>query len=228
MSGSMQDGEMQEMQSSEQAKQLQEMLEQDEEFQQLTEELASQGFNQTDFSYSQKSETAQTATQFENLEGEKVNITANVKNETVTDVKLETDEERSYWWFLLLPAIGALAFLMLRKKTEQVVDEIVPPFDYREKALKMLADAQKLFDAGEFKDAYGRASEALRLYYSYKFDVGKELTATDTLWLLKKHKQPHTNAQKCLNLCGLVEFAKYQPNKRDFNAIINLARKEIV
>ena len=39
--------------------------------------------------------------------------------------------------------------------------------------------------------------------------------------LLKKKKKLYSGVQKCLNLCGLVEFAKYKPNLELLGVIIS-------
>ena len=101
------------------------------------------------------------------------------------------------------------------------------PINFRKEAMNMLAEAQELFEKNQHKDAYAKASEALRFYYMHKLKSKKELTSTETFRLLKSNNMDHNNAQKCLNLCGLVEFARYKPNKRDFNQILSLAREEI-
>ena len=40
-------------------------------------------------------------------------------------------------------------------------------------------------------------------------------------------KKKYSDTQKCLNLCGLVEFAKYKANKEDFDEIVKLAEDVI-
>jgi len=99
--------------------------------------------------------------------------------------------------------------------------------DYHAEARKKLDKAKELFKHGQEKDAYSLVSEAIRFFLSHKLGLGKELTATECIRLLKSRKQGHIKVQKCLNLCGLVEFAKYKPDQKDFSEITGLAEKII-
>lgn len=230
VSGSMQDGEIQEMemQSTETQEKLQEMLEQDPRFQEYEKELLESGYNRTEFSYEQNPEDISAQMQYMDSENNTATITAEFRNETITDVELEQENNNRWWIFFIIAAAALALFFLTRKKQEQAVDEVVPEvFDYRGEALKMLGEAKALFSRQLYKDAYGLASEALRLYHSYEHGDGREMTATDTIRLLKMQEVPHENTQKCLNLCSMVEFAKYKPNAKDFNAIISYAKKEI-
>ena len=101
------------------------------------------------------------------------------------------------------------------------------PINFRKEALKLLKEAKTLFNNKKEKDAYGKAAESIRFYYSYKLGIKTELTNTDLVKKLKNHKIQYNNTQKCLNLCGLVEFAKYRANKQDFDKIIRLAESII-
>jgi len=231
ISGEMQDGDMEELSSTRDLdeQELQELLQNDSKYQELSQSLEQKGFNQTEFSYAEKDGQASTSTTFENEIGEQLNITAKVQNETVTDVELEDGKKKSYWWLAIaLAAIAGTLIFLFRKKPELVAEIQEPPFDYIAHAQGMLEEAQRLFAQKQYKDAYGRASEALRLYYSHKHGTGRELTATEAVKLLRSKEVPYDNARLALNLCGMVEFAKYRPNQKDFSAIINKARKEIV
>ena len=91
----------------------------------------------------------------------------------------------------------------------------------------MLEEAKQLFKKGHEKDAYGKAGEAIRFYYSYKLDIKTELTNYELIKHLKKKKIKFDSTKKCLNLCGLVEFAKYKTNKKDFMDIARLCENLI-
>jgi HEPN domain-containing protein len=163
------------------------------------------------------------------------NISADIINETVTGIELEREtdhKDNTFWWLVLFISLLVASYLIYHysfRKGESVVEEIKEeiPFDYYEEAIKLLEMAESLFNRKKYKDAYGKASEALRLYYSHKLGIKEEITTTETIRLLKKNKVPYENTQKCLSLCSLVEFAKYKPNKKDFDEILSLAKKEI-
>jgi len=46
-------------------------------------------------------------------------------------------------------------------------------------------------------------------------------------YLKKLEYNKITYAKKCISLCGLVKFAKYQTSKEDFGKIMELALKMI-
>ena len=96
----------------------------------------------------------------------------------------------------------------------------------------LIAEAKKIVAAATgmhklAKEAYGKASESLRLYYSYELGVKKEITSFELIQELRRRELENKQVQECLNLCGLVEFAKYKPNKRDFTKIVNQAKELI-
>lgn len=83
----------------------------------------------------------------------------------------------------------------------------------------MLEKARRLFDKGEHKDAYMLAGQALRLYLGYKNSLTRETTNDELIAYLKKRRKPFRKAKECLDLCSLVEFARYEANRRDFERI---------
>ena len=96
------------------------------------------------------------------------------------------------------------------------------------KAEKLLNEAQELFDAKREKDAYEKASYAVRFYFSRFYNTCKEMNSTELNNMLRKHK--HKDSEKVkgtLSLCGMVEFAKYNANKKDFEKIMKNARNKI-
>ena len=53
------------------------------------------------------------------------------------------------------------------------------------------------------------------------------MTNSELIEYMKEKKIPFEKIQHCLNLCGLVEFAKYKANRKDFDEIIDIAEKII-
>lgn len=134
----------------------------------------------------------------------------------------------AFWVSLFtLVIFNAIIFVGLHIKKKEKKQEIIEvkakkPIDYKKIALKHIEDAKKLFNEKKYKDAYAMASYGLRFFYSHKLELKTELTAYETLKLIKT-KEEHDTAQECLDLCGLVEFAKYQPNEKDFKRIVDSA-----
>jgi len=238
ISGNMQDGKMNSLSktSTEDEKKFKQMLNNSKDYKKFEQELKAQGFNQSDLTYNTKGNTTNVESLFKNSKNETANISARIFNETVTKVRLEQQKKKNYWYLFILLFILLLSLVLYlyrfytkkNTKNNNVVEKEQKPFDYFTHSKEMLDKASKYYDEKRYKDAYECASKALRLYFSYKYGSGKEITSTEAIKLLKSKKKPFTNVQKCLNLCGLVEFAKYKPNKKDFDDIVRRAKKEIV
>ncbi len=249
VSGSMQDGEMQDMQKQSSAadKQMMEQMQQDPEFQKMQQELSEQGFNQSKPmpSFERDGNQTELTMEYQDAEGERAEITTKFENQTVTSVEMERDvkkedeeEEENEWYrklpgiLLMLAGIALVTYAIMKvnkKKASQgnAMTDHEKPINHRKEAKKMLAEAQKLFAEDKRKDAYEMASQAVRLFYSHKFGYRKELTNSQTVDALKKHGGGHKDVQKCLNMCGMVEFAKYSANKKDFSEIIRIAEEAV-
>jgi hypothetical protein len=133
---------------------------------------------------------------------------------------------------LIIPLIGLLSWYFyakyFRKPVMELNNEVIPekPVDYTGEARKMIAEAKKLFDLKREKDAYEKVSQAVRFYFSHRLDIRKELINSELLHQLKE-THLHDKAKECLELCGLVEFAKYRANRTDFSKIIDIAENLI-
>ena len=240
--GDMKDGKMENMesQSSLESQKMQDLMKNNSEFQDMQKELSEMGFNKTDFDYKSVNNKTQATMTYENELGEKANITAQIQNETIKKIDLNNPNDKKkkklFFWialiWIILFSLSLWYYLSKKygwnkKQSNLITTKPEKPFDYTSESNKLLKNAETKFKQKKYKDAYGLASESLRLFCSYKHDVKKELTATETIKLLKKKRKPFTNSQKCLNLCGLVEFAKYEPNKKDFSAIVGCVKKEL-
>jgi len=160
-------------------------------------------------------------------------VTAKFKDDEIVEVTLEKPSTYWYRWAILI-LIFTLAtwfiynkYFNIPKIKEKLEQRITKPIDYKKEALKLLERARRLFSENREKDAYGKAAQAIRFFYSYKIGSKIQITNSDLINLLKKNKIPYDKTQKCLNLCGLVEFAKYQANKKDFDKIAELGEKII-
>jgi hypothetical protein len=227
LSGKMQDGNMTSLKSSLDEERLKQLLSQDPKFKQYAEQLMREGYNMTAFDYKQQGNETDTKTSFQDPAGQTANISAEVTNSTVSNVKLEQQRKRWYLWLIPLAVliVAASVLLIRRKAVPAVIAE--KPFDYRAEAGRLLDESKQSFEDRRYKDAYGKAGEAVRLFYSWDLGICKELTSTETINLMKKQKKPYKDLQNALNLCGMVEFAKYEPNSKDFDEIISVAEKAI-
>ena len=232
MRGSMENGNLTKLTktTSMNDKNIMDMLQQNPEFQKYNQQLQNQNFTQQIPEIQRDGNTTQVRVPYMNEDNETAAIKATIENNEITKVELEY-KRKSFWWLFLLIPMVILGYLLYKKKfSKQIITEIKhkeKPIDYKKEALNMLNIAKQLFNKKKFKDAYGKASEAIRFYYSHKLNIKTELTNYELIKQLKKSKIRYAKTQTALNLCGLVEFAKYKPNEKDFHQIISIAEKII-
>jgi len=238
MEGRMEDGEITELhnQTAEDRQQMLDTLNQSEKFQDFQEQLSNEGFNQTNISFNQNGNDTTVEIEYKNEKNETAMIQAEFEDEELKEVRLEKQEDLP-WYLLLLGVlipVFIISWFIYRKyvmKKPVVANKKMPiiskPFDYRSKANRLLNDAKRDFEQELFKDAYGKAGQSLRLFLSYFHDVKEEMTNDEMIRYLKNLKKPSDHIKQCLDLCSLVEFAKYSANESDFSKIIQVTTKVI-
>ena len=240
LKGEMENGTMKNLMSltQEEKNKILNALRQNKQFQELNKKLNQRGFNQSGVKFDQVSANhTKIEINYQNKLGEAKKITADYINQKIENITLEEEKEkRDNWWFLLLiPVLIGLIWIYKKYFKKSEITEIAPemkieePIDYRKEAKKMIAKAEKLFKNKKEKDAYEKVSQAIRYYFSNKLKIKKEITNTELLKILEIKKfRNYKEIKSCLDLCTLVEFAKYKANKKDFEKIISIAKKVIV
>lgn len=245
LKGEMENGTMKSImsQNSENVRDMLKQLGQNAQFQNYERQLAKSGFNQSmqPIINQASQERTEITAPYKNGAGEERKITADYVNGTLQKVSLErsaVEENRNndYLRLFLLAIMAALGWTIyskLKRKAKgqaiiAVERKIETPLDYAKEAEEMIAEAEKLFGIRREKDAYEKVSQAVRFYYSHKLGLnGREITNTALLAALKSGKL-HSDVRECLSMCGMVEFAKYEPNAEDFGKISGSARKFIL
>lgn len=166
-------------------------------------------------------------------------------NGTIQNVTLEStpeqkkEEGNTLWWLLLLIIIALVIigwFIYARYSNKEPLQEHIPVVskysvvDYVTEARRMVEEAEELFTNSRDKDAYEKVSQALRFYFARKFGIKKELLNTELNTILcgKEDTNTYSSVKECLDLCGMVEFAKYKANKDDFGKIVTMAKAVII
>ncbi len=152
------------------------------------------------------------------------NITAEYVNGEVKDVKVEGS---SKWWIIciiVLITVIALIMMVFYRKEYEISNEVKQE-DYVERTKNMLLEAEKFFEEGKEKDAYSKISQAIRFYFINLLGLRREITNTELIYYLKKSGIDVEDVERCLNLCSYVEFARYRAKKKDFEEVLNTARR---
>ncbi len=238
LQGRMENGTLQEVQkqTAEDREQMLETLNQSQQFQEYKNQLNQEGFNQTAVSFHQQGNETTVQIDYQNQKNETATITAEFEDKQLQEVRL-SKEEPIHMLFWLIPVIGFLViliiFLYYRYFIKQHQDSNSPaqplkkPFDYKKEARKLLLAAEQLYKEKKYKDAYGKAGQALRLYLSYEHGLKREVTNDEVIRFLKNKQYPYQQIKHCFDLCSLVEFAKYQANNTDFDQIKTTVGKTI-
>jgi len=213
---------------------LRDMLEKDPQFQALNNQTLGKNFSRMDTTFqfpvdnksSFKVEYKNELNQTENITG-KIDFTG-----TVTELRLASENNDGSWWpWVLFALVLALALHRLLRKLSKKnlapakLDE-TGPFDYPAHAKRLLKKARRTYSKGNRREAYSIVSEALRLYFKHVLKSPDELTDLEVVRMLERGDHAKTElTAECLNLCGLIKFARYKPGKEDFTRIIDLAER---
>ena len=104
-------------------------------------------------------------------------------------------------------------------------------YNYLSDVESLLDDANSLYRNSHVKDAYEKLSQSIRVFYSHKLNLEKELVTSDLLPLMKNFKKSEKSLiEKTLHLSDMIEFAKHSDDNSDFQQIIeqfsNIVKKE--
>jgi hypothetical protein len=116
-----------------------------------------------------------------------------------------------------------------KKKISKMPKIIKQPkkFDYVLVSNDLIKEAKKNFDEEQYKDAHSKIIQAIRLVLSYELHLNKEITNEDILLHLDATVYPVTDIENCFKQSSLVEFARHESNKNEFDKMINLAEELI-
>jgi len=103
--------------------------------------------------------------------------------------------------------------------------------DYLVEVESLLTRATNLYQQNNVKDAYEKLSQSIRLFYSNKLELEKEIITSDLLPLMKRFsKHEKSLVEESLHLSDMIEFAKHIENDKKFEQIISefskIIRKE--
>ncbi|WP_292368864.1 hypothetical protein [Methanoregula sp. UBA64] len=167
-------------------------------------------------------------------------VNATVENGNVTQVSLGLNEKGPDYLLIAIIAVvlviaAVCAWLIWRrlKARKPVLPAVVSPLrptpvplDYRKEALRLLAEAEAAYGRHEFRDAYGLAGRAARVFLSYYHGDRRELTNAELVSVLAASRRPGAEViGTILERTSDVEFAKGMPDDTEFAAIIRQIRE---
>ena len=180
----------------------------------------------------------------ENTEEELFQQTTHIKD-VIVDSNFEPNytiqEQQEYPLFEILTSIIlSLAHVSIlyylnkyyRKPVKQIPAlSINQKYNYLSDVESLLDDANSLYRNSHVKDAYEKLSQSIRVFYSHKLNLEKELVTSDLLPLMKNFKKSEKSLiEKTLHLSDMIEFAKHSDNNSEFEQIIeqfsNIVKKE--
>ena len=150
----------------------------------------------------------------------------------ITDVQIirpNQDFAVDYLWIIPIILLAIAVGMVLIKKFTNNKTKVITPMvqeisvdnhttiNYLDITNQILADSKKLYEEKMYKDAHEKFGYAIRFYYSHHFKLSKEITSIETLQILRKNNVKDFDLiLDCLNLCGMIEFAKQEPDEKTF------------
>ena len=93
--------------------------------------------------------------------------------------------------------------------------------DYLAEVESLLNHATSLYRQNNIKDAYEKLSQSIRLFYSNRLELEKELITSDLLPLMKRFDSHEKSlVEESLRLSDMIEFAKHIEKDNKFEQII--------
>jgi hypothetical protein len=209
-------------------------LRNDPQFQEYEQQLIKEGYVEQTIQYTTEQNNTSILIEYQNEDFQTSKITGDFQNDELVSVKLDKENGNQFdiLPLLIVVLIGiTTAFLYLKLRVKKPIPnkpltQLIPQkrFDYLLESNKLLQEGKENFKRQEFKDAYGKVGQAIRLFLSYKLNLKKEITNEDLLRFLKNTDYPVKDIENCLWKSSLVEFAKSKPNKNEFEEMVVLAK----
>ena len=175
-------------------------LHNDPQFQEYEQQLIKEGYVEQTIQYTTEQNNTSILIEYQNEDFQTSKITGDFQNDELVSVKLDKENGNQFdiLPLLIVVLIGiTTAFLYLKLRVKKPIPnkpltQLIPQkrFDYLLESNKLLQEGKENFKRQEFKDAYGKVGQAIRLFLSYKLNLKKEITNEDLLRFLKNTDYP--------------------------------------
>lgn len=224
-------------QTQQETEQMLEQLRSDPTFQQYDEQLRLDGFTEQNVEFLHDSDQTTIEITYQNEDEQTATIIGEFEDDTLVDVSLEQQNDNPnwiYWLYVAMVVIATAAYVLYRRLKPKRKIPPAPlsvtkqkPFDHVAEAEKLIKEGKQHFEEKNYKDAYGKINQALRLFLSYELNLNKEVTNEEILKYVPSEIYSVSDIDKCFRVASLVEFAKYAPNQDDFQTIVSITEKII-
>ena len=169
-------------------------------------------------------------------------VNATVENGNVTQVSLGLNEKGPDYLLIAIIAvvlvIAAVCVWLIWRRLKarkpvlpQASRQVRPapvPLDYRKEALRLLAEAEAAYHRHEYRDAYGLAGRAARVFLSYDHGDRRELTNAELVSVLAASGRAGSDTiATLLERTSDVEFAKGMPDEGEFTGMVTTIRRMV-
>ena len=230
--GSMVNGTITEIQqrTQEQTESLLEQLRTHPDFIKYDKELKMDNFSEQNIEFTYDLNTTLIQIQYYDENNKTASIFGEFKVDILEDVFLEKPGSDFNWFYLVyIIGIAVISYVIYkffkRNKKESIISEPKIPsqlYDNATAVEKLIKEGKEDFENNNFKDAYGKINQALRLFLSHELDLKKEITNENILEYIPRETWPISDIEECFRIASLVEFAKYAPNNDDFSRIVSI------
>ena len=128
---------------------------------------------------------------------------------------------------IVVSLISVIALYILKKyyrktsKNPETLITVKSQYDYLSDVESLLNQAAISYKNTFIKDAYEKLSQSMRLFYSHKLELEKEVVTSDLIPLMKNFNESEKSlVKKSLYLSDMIEFAKHSEEKKQFEKIL--------
>ncbi len=159
--------------------------------------------------------------------------TNDLQNADIHDIKADVFILPPWVWVALALAVAVaalVAWLVLRKRRQEVKEVFVPRQNAVEEARERLEAARRLMLAGEIEAFYVAVSDAIRQYIERQFRLrAAEQTTEEFLQDMTRSQRLRPTHKELLadflTQCDLVKFARFRPGPKEIEAVLASATR---
>lgn len=201
--------------------------------------LAEEGYGHTETVVSRTLTNISLIALYTGTDGRKAFVNISGEEDLVTRATLEKGTETSlpvtvmalFIAGAVIAAGGCFVYRKYHSKTggnqAGIAGPMAEPFDYRKEAQRLLVEARAAYDRRDYPGAYSNAGRTLRLFLSYEYGDGTEISSEEVLALSHIPGKDIPDFSTILAQCDEVMFARGEPDTGRFTAMIDRIRQAV-